>query len=191
VAQINLLKQTETRQELNANLPKIIVRVMLVVLVALVIWYGWLFIELKTAQGQITKAVNQTNSDTQTALTMKDRDQLLTRQQQLQSQKSLISGHTYWSQFFAQLAKVTLKTASYNNLQAAASGDLALSVTVPDLASMDKYMQVFDVPKFNEYFSNLQIDSFNKAQGKVFSTIKFSAKLNFDPKIIQYQAPTN
>ncbi len=191
MAQINLLKQNTTGGDIGKNVPKILVWVLLIVLVLLLGFYGWLFFSSKSIDSKIAAAQIQINNDNQAALAPKGRDELLTRQQQLQSLSALIASHVYWSQLFKPLAAATLKNASYSSLTVGTGKDLTLNVTVPTLEDMDKYMQIFNLPEFNQNFSNVRIGGFSKVQGKNSTSIGFQVKMQYDPKIIQYQPPSN
>src|SRR6185503_8986060 len=109
--QINLLKQTATKSPLPTG--KISAWVMLLVLVGSLGYYGFLFIQLKTANADITSLQSQISTDQQAAATIPNKNELFTRQLQLKSLDGLISKHVYWSQVLPSLAQVTLKTASY------------------------------------------------------------------------------
>jgi hypothetical protein len=192
VAQINLLKQSSTGGDISKNIPKFLIWVFLVILALLLCYYGWLFSESKSMDNKIAAAETKINNDNQTmAAPSSGKDELLTRQQQLQILSGLISGHVYWSQIFKPLADATLKNASYSSLAVGAGQDLTLSVTVPTLEDLDKYMQIFNLPEFNQNFSNVDIGGFSKVQGKNTTSIQFQVKMQYDPKIIQYQAPSN
>ena len=190
MAQINLLKQTSNTGNFWSSGPKIFVRLFLLVLLALVGYYVWLYIDLSSTGNQITSEQNKINADQQAALSIPNRDELFTRQQQVKDLESLIGGHVYWSQFFPELAKVTLKNASYSNMSVSTAGDLTLSATVPTLEDLDKYMQVFDQPEFNKNFYDVRIAGFTKIQSKTSTAVQFSVRMKYNGGIIQYQNPT-
>jgi hypothetical protein len=190
VAQINLLKQSSTGGGFNKDIPKILIWIFLVILALLLAYYGWLFFESKNIDNKTEAAQIQLNNDSQAALAAKGRGELLTRQQQLQSLSGLVASHLYWSQLFKPLADATLKNASYSSLTVSAGNGLTLSVTVPTLEDMDKYMQVFDLPQFYQNFSNVNFGGFSKSQDKNSTGVKFEVKMQYNPKIIQYQSPS-
>lgn len=188
MAQINLLKQTSTPYNFKGSGPKILVRVIFVVLVALVIYYIWLFISSKSIDDKIQQTQSQIKSEQQKALGLEGRDELLVRQQQIQSLQGLIAAHPYWSQLFPELARVTLKTASYSSLKVGLGDDLTLSVTVPSLEDLDKYMQIFDLSQFNQNFSDIRISGFTKVQSASSNAIQFQVNMTYGPSLIQYNA---
>ena len=187
MAQINLLKQSTQTHSFIDNTPKILARIFLVVLSLLIIYYLWLFFSSKSIDSQTAKATAKINADTQSALNMKNRDEVLTRQQQVKSLAGLISSHVYWSQLFPELARVTLKTASYSSLKVGLNNDLGLTVTVPSLADLDKYMQIFNLASFNQNFSEIRIGGFNKIQGVNSNSVQFQVLMKYSPGLIQYK----
>lgn len=186
--QINLLKQTRNADSFLAESPKIIVRIFLVILLALAGYYVWLFVDLNKTNNTLAETQSKINADKQKALNIKKRDEILTRQLQLKALAGIINQHTYLSQLMPEVATVTLKKANYHNLSADSSGVLSLDVTVPSIDDMDKYMQVFDLPIFNENFSDIRIGGFNTVQGKDSSSVHFQVSMKFNPAIIQYKA---
>jgi len=191
LAEINLLKQSSTGGDFKKNIPKFLIWVFLAALILLFAYYGLLFFESKGIDTKMAAVEIQMNNDNQAALSPKGKDELLTRQQQLQSLSGLIGSHIYWSQLFKPLADATLKNASYSSLTTGVGNDLILSVTVPTLEDLDKYMQIFNLPEFDQNFSNVRIGGFSKAQGKNSTYVRFEVKMQYDPKIIQYKAPSN
>jgi hypothetical protein len=188
MAQINLLKQTSTPYDFKETGPKILSKVFLVILAALVIYYAWLFFDSKSIDGKITQAQAQIASDQQKVTSIQGRDELLTRQLQIKNLQALIAAHVYWSQLFPELARVTLKTASYTTLKVGLSDDLTLGVTVPSLSDLDKYMQIFDLSQFNQNFSDIRINGFNKVQGVSSTAVQFQVSMTYNPSLIQYNA---
>jgi hypothetical protein len=191
VAQINLLKQSKFGNDTGANIPKILVWLFLAILILVFAYYGWLFFQSKSIDGKVLAATTQTNNDSQAALDLKGRDELFTRQQQLQILSGLITAHVYWSQLFSPLADATLKNASYSSLTVGKDTDLNLNVTVPTLEDLYKYTQIFNLPQFNQNFSDVRIGGFTKVQNKNSASIKFDVRIKYNPKIIQHQTPSN
>ena len=190
MAQINLLKQSGSTHHFGSAIPKIVVRILVVVLLVLLGYYIWLFVTIKSTEDKIFQAQAKLNTDKQAALTIQNRDELFTRQLQLKSLADIISKHVYWSQLLPELARVTLKTSSYSTMRASADGSVDLSVTVPNLSELDKYMQVFDVAEFNENFNDIRIGGFSKVVSEKGTTIQFAVKMKYKPELIQYKPPT-
>lgn len=187
--QINLLKQNNATTNNSQGFLKIIVAVLAIGMAGLVFYYGWLYFQGKTIIQKIVDVEAKIEQEKKTVLNMDKRDEVLTRQQQLAGLESAISTHFYWSQLLPELARATLKTASYTSLRAGLEGELILSATVPSLSELDKYLQVFDTPTFNKNFSNVRIGGFHKSQAVegAPTTVSFEVKMQYDPQLIQYK----
>lgn len=182
--EINLLKPKSFQENFLQLSPKILARFLLVLLVAVVLYYAWLFFQVKTTAGEVVKVQQANLSSRGEAARTKSRDELLTRLSQLQEADKLISRHFYWSNLLPALARVTLKTASYSDLEAFSDGTVGLTVMVPNLGELDKFLQVFNSPKFNANFYNVKIGAFHKIQNGDTTAITFDVKLNFDPALL-------
>lgn len=186
MAQINLLKQTTSSTNAWEIIPKILVKVLLLVLVLVLAYYAWLFISFN----KTVKDIENTKSDIEkirsTSLNVAGRNEVLTRQLQIKALNEAVNSHIYWSQLMPKLAAVTLKTASYTSMRVNNTGLLTLVVNVPDLESLDKYLQVFNLPEVNKNFSNVLISGYHKVQGENANSINFEVSMKFNPAIIQY-----
>lgn len=169
-------------------MPKFFARLLMVIFIALVVYYGWLYIRSGSINNQISVLQSEIKSDRQSALTVPGRDELLTRQQQLQEVATLMPDHLYFSGLFPALAASTLNTASYTDLQADNTGLLTLTASVPSLEDLDKYLQVFNLPQVNKNFSNVKIVSFQKTQEKNSTSITFQVTMQYNSSIIQYNS---
>jgi len=193
VAQINLLKQTSvSSSNLGNTLPKILVWVFAGLVVAVLIYYAWLFIDANGINKKIKDAQDAMVKYNTEIANVPRKDELYTRQLQLKNYNELVGKHVYWSQLFPALAKSTLKSATYSNLQLQDSGNtLSLSANVPTVADLDKYLQVFDIPEFNKNFSNVRVTGFNKSSDLNSTSIKFQLKMQYDPSLLQYDPSLN
>lgn len=189
MAQINLLKQTDSSQHSWEIIPKIFARLFLLILVLLVVYYAWIVISYGKTENNIAKTQAKINSDRAAAMSLANRNEVLTRQLQLKTQADLISKHIYFSQLFPELARVTLKTASYSSLQAVSDGTMTLNASVPSVDDLDKYLQVFDLPAFNQNFSDIKIGGFHKTPSTSGgpTILNFSVKMQYNPALIQYK----
>jgi len=190
VAQINLLKQnsSNTSLDIGKNVPKILVRAALVILVALAGYYGWLYFKSKSIEGQTSALKIKMDNEVRTGLGQADRNEVLTRQLQIKTLSGLIPAHLYWSQLFQPLADATLKNASYTNFETNANGTISLDVSVPSLEDLDKFLQVFNLADYNKNFSDVMLGGYTKADGKNGSkSYNFQVKLKFNPQLIQYK----
>lgn len=168
------------------TLPGIFVKIMLVAALGVLAYYGWLVMQNKKVVKEVAEIKAEHAQNIATAMNLKKRDEVLTRQAQLKEFNSLLAGHLYWSNVLPELAKVTLKYAKYTNLRASADGTLELGVTVPTLDDLDKYLQVFDQAKFNENFSDIRIGGFSKVTDETGSQIKFDARMKYNGNLLKY-----
>lgn len=169
---------------------KAVVRVLAVGLFALIIYYGWLNYSSSKLTKEILTTQQKLKQEANDALAISQRDEVLTRQLQLKTLQGAIGQHVYWSQLLPELARVTLKTASYTSLKVGDDSTLSLNASVPTLGDLDKYLQVFDRPEFNKYFSNVRIGGYSKAQGIEGGPgrLTFDVVMNFDPSVLSYKA---
>ena len=175
------------------SLPSLLVKILALVLLGLIIYYAWIFVAIGQVKDKIGKE-QQAIADAQAkANAVPNREQIYTRQAQLQQLDTLVANHPYWSQIFPALAKVTLKKADYSTIQVSKEGELTMTVSVPSLQDIDKFLQVFDQPEFNKNFNNLRMGSFHKVQdsaapGQQAATqYTFDVKMNFNPALLRYQ----
>ncbi len=189
MAQINLLKQTSPSFELWQVIPKFFVRLLLFIFVVLVGYYGWLYISENNTNQKILESQKATKEAKTQALAMTGRKELLTRQLQLKSFDGLVKDHLYWSQLLPLIARSTYNKATYSGLKVAANGDLNLSVNVPDLSEMDRYLQVFDLPEVYKNFYDVKIGAYHKVQNKTSTTISFDVSMQYSKSIIQTPPP--
>lgn len=190
MAQINLLKQSSTAPNLWVIVPKILVRLLLVVLVGILGYYGWLYFASKSVDKTILNTQNQIRADQQAALSVPGRDEVLTRQAQIKAFDDLVSQHVYWSQLFPRLAKSTFNKATYLSLKVGgADGVVTLNVNVNSLEDLDRYLQVFDLPEVSKYFNNVRVGAYHKIQGKGMTSYGFEVNMNYNSSIIQYIDP--
>lgn len=185
MAQINLLKQSAPQTDLWEKAPHIIVKFLAVALLLTLAGYGWLYVSAKQEGQKIVSQQQQLSDEQNKALGMKNRDELLTRQQQLKEYSGLVDKQIYWSQLMPVLASSTLKTAVYNSLKVTPDGRVDLDVSVPTLQDLDKYLQVFDLPEYNKNFNNVRISSFSKVQNAKGTQIRFEVSFNYNPDIIK------
>jgi hypothetical protein len=196
VPQINLLKQNTSSagHTALAFAPKILVRVLLVVLVLALGYYGWLFYRGGSVTKDTASLQAKMDNESNAATSVPRLNELLTRQLQIKDLQGVVASHIYWSRLFSELARVTLKTASYDSMQVIGDGTIQLNAEVPSIQDLDKYLQVFDLTDFNKYFSNVRVSQFTKIQSAALGTtgIQFQIKMQYDPSLISYSpAGTN
>ncbi len=186
MAEINLLKQSSNSQNLLGALPKLLAFVFGAILICVIGYYGWLIYDLKNLENKVLTLQTRMAKEKQEGFSADKRDEVLTRQLQIKSLDGLIKTHLYWSQIFPKLADVTLKKAAYSNLKIDATGVMSITVTVPAIEDLDKFMQVFDQPKYYKDFYDIRISGFSKVQDKVNPAIRFDVKMKYNPDIVKY-----
>ena len=110
---------------------------------------------------------------------------MITRQGQLQSVNGLIKNHMSWSYLLPELARVTLRSSSYTTISADSTGTLTMSVSAPNYSDLDQYLQVFNLPQFNQQFSDVKVLSVSKAQEGSNLTTQMRIELKFKPDFIR------
>lgn len=186
MAEINLLKTTTaTPSDVGSAVTRVANRVMLGILILLVGLYALLFI-VQWNNGRKIKIANTALQQVQTSVSNdKARQEVVARQGQVKAATDLIAKHSYWSKLLPELARVSLSSASYSAIKADETGKLTLTVKVSSYSDLDKFMQIFDLPAYNQQFSNVKLVSVSKIQQE--STIVLSAllELTFDPAYIK------
>lgn len=191
VAQINLLKQNTSSTGFWDSFPALLAKLLIAVLVLVVIYYGWLFWKSGQNVKQATDLQDKMASERSTALGLQQRNEVLTRQNQLQQYGNLEAKHVYWSNLLPALASSTLQSATYNSLKASPDGTITLDVIVPNLQELDKYLQVFDLPLYDQNFSNVRISAYHKVESKAGSGLEFEVRFDFNPSLITYKQNQN
>ncbi|MBI3231970.1 MAG: hypothetical protein HYZ51_02725 [Candidatus Doudnabacteria bacterium] len=187
MAQINLLKQNKIGSVDDLWIISFLNKVALVAFLAVLSYYGWLAYKQKSAEKEIQELQTAIESQKQGLSEIERRDEVLVRQAQIKEYDSLISRHVYWSRLLPELAKVTLKQASYLFFQAENEGTINLALKIPSIAELDKFLQVFNSPKLNRYFSNLTIGGINKVQEDKQTYVRVDVKIKYDTSLLNYQ----
>ena len=182
MADINLLQTQTTISTVRDQGKRWLFRLAVLILVVVVGAYIILLLsnwrtesKLSTAQAQIKKVQDSLNNN-------KKRSELITRQAQISHIDKLLNNHLYWSEFLPELARVTLTQAQYSIIEVDKEGHLNLTVTVPSYADAEKYLQVFDLPEYNQKFSNVKVMSLSKIQQDelIKTTMRLQLTLNSD-----------
>ncbi len=184
--QINLLKQQKaTSGDALQTIVSILVKLLAVVLIGVILYYGYIFYQIRAKNAEISKLNGEIQQVQKDLASIPGKEELYTRQQQLQQLVSLTSGHTYWSSLLPALAKVTLKSAHYVTISARQDGSISMSVTVPSTEELDKFLQIFDLSEFNQNFYNIKIGSLGKNQvdGQVMT--QFDVNMQYNRGILQ------
>lgn len=189
MADINLLGSDSNRASSanNGLVPRVVARLMMIFLIVAVAVYAGLFLLSFLSNRSLSTAQKQIDDLQTAALASKDRNELVTRQEQLQQLNTLIDRHVYWSYMLPELARVTLKSARYSEISATADGKMELGVLLPSYSDIEKFMQIFDLPEYNKQFSNVRIVGIDNTQNGTTIETKLRLELTFDPKLLKDQ----
>lgn len=179
--QINLLGQnTERYTSSLARGPVYIVRVLAVAFILLLATWGFLYIQAKVKTekaAQVQTEVEKIQADIEAMPAWR---QVVIRQGQVKAAEGLLNGQQLWSRLLPELARVTLQSASYLSFSADNRGSARMSVTVPSYQEFDKFLQVFDLPQFNEHFSHVTVSSVEKYQQGDSQQVRFDVTVTYD-----------
>ncbi len=184
--QINLLGQdTKRYSEQFARGPLYAVRFFVFLFVALIGVWGFLFVRTRMINGVAAYTQADIVAQQKKILSDERRRELLVRQGQLDFANRLLSSHEYWSRLLPELARVTVKTASYISFLAEANGEAHLKVTVPTYKDFDLYLQVFDLPEFNKVFSHVTVSSVGKFLQGDTQSVRFDVALRYNEDFLK------
>lgn len=184
--QINLLStETKAKSVSTGTIFTLLARLFALAFFAVLGYYGFLFFksrntasEIVSKQANITKLQNEVLNNPQ-------RGELLARQGQLQEFNKLVDTHPYWSQFFPELARVTLRSAYYTAFSADGKGAVKITAIVPTYAEFDQFLSVFDKDGYYDRLYNVRVSSVSKFLVGQTNAIKFEVELTYDPELIK------
>lgn len=189
--QINLLSNETKRQLLPWEiLLTVLVRLFAVVFILALAYYGYLIYSSRSASGKIVAKQNTILQLQDQILNHQNRQELLVRQGQIAELEKLVVAHPYWSKFFPELARVTLRNAYYVAFSSDTKGTAKMSVVVPSYTDFDLFLQLFNLPTFAEQFSDVKVVSVNKYQVGSVTGVKFEVELSFNPEFLKNGAMT-
>ena len=182
MADINLLEQRTAFGQVKERGKRWLLRLVTLVFVLTLALYGYLFYsewnsEKQIAENQsvIAKAQSELENNQQ-------RGELITRQAQVKNANQLLNDHLFWSGLLPELARVTLTQAQYSSVETSTTGDVFLTVTVPTYAEAEKFLQVFDLPEYNQQLSNVRILALGQVEkdNVLQTTMRLQLTLNQD-----------
>ena len=188
MAQINLLKQNQPSSFSRFGIFPILNYLTMAGILALLSYYGWAYLQNKKYDKKNQELAAVILQQKQELSSVKNRDELFSRQAQLKGYDELISGHPYWSQLLPELAKVTLKQVSYLSVKIDNQGVMNLSVQLPTMADLEKFLQVFDSAQLNKYFRDLRISGISKIQDEEKNYVRVDIQLNYDPSLLNFKS---
>lgn len=189
--QINLLGQENTHRNATLiRLPLYLVRFFVLLFIAVLLYWAYLYVRVKLVVNKVAVAQADIIRIQKETLADKDRRELLVRQGQLSTLDKLLKDQQYWSKFLPELARVTLKSASYLSFSAGKDGTARMSVTVPTYREFDEFLQVFDLPQFNSKFSNVTVSSIGKYQQGDTQSVRFDVTMQYDVTFLKTTSST-
>lgn len=177
--EINLLNNNSQQASFGSTLASTMSKALVVVLILLLAYWGYVLLATRSAKNGIASATFAIEQDQQEIIKNGGRSEVLTRQAQLKQASTLITNHVYWSRFFSDVAKATLKTAAYGGFSVDPDGVITASVIVPDYQALDQFLQVFDLPAYNGNFSNVRIISVSKSEEENVESLDARIKFNY------------
>lgn len=183
MAEINLLgsSQTNKSQGIAPFIP-LFNRLFVGLLVLVIALYGWFWYREGKIDDQSAQINDQVNAAQQKLMNNPSRNELLTRQGQIQDLTRLARNHFYWSILLQELPKMDLKTAQLLAFNANSQGVATMVVSVTSYADLDRFLQVFDKASVNQTFSDIQIKSVSKTEqnGQPLIKAKIQVKHRLD-----------
>ena len=187
MSEINLLQSQSTFNQVKERSKRWILRVATLILILSLLLYGYLFYSNWSGQKKIAEN-QQVIAEAQASLENNEqRDELITRQGQLQSANQLLSAHLFWSGLLPELARVTLSSAEYSTVETGEDDNITLTVTMPSYSEAEKFLQVFDLPEYNKYFSNVRVLSLGKNQKDDTLQTTMRLQLTMSPELLKKQ----
>ena len=186
MSEINLLHTDSKDGGVNNSFAVILVaRTLLVLVIASIAAYAITYFYTRSNAKRLESVTQKVQTLKTEALANKDRNELVTRQEQLTELETLITQHVYWSYLLPELSRVTLKSARYSKIESEKDGELTLTVNLPSYADVEKYMQIFDLPEYNQQFSNVRISSIGTVQKESSIEIQLRLQLTFNKEYIK------
>lgn len=183
---INLLQNESHNIGSDVSLiARIIARLLMLLTLLVFAAYGFLLFLGWNSQNELEKVNVNIQTKQAESIANPDRNELVTRQEQLGELETLVDDHMYWSYLMPELARVTLKSAKYSSIEANNDGKLNMTVILPSYEEVEKYLQIFDLPEYNEQFSNVRIVSISKTQTESNIEIQLTIQLTFNPEFIK------
>jgi cell division protein FtsB len=190
--QINLLGQDSQRYSAPwTKGPLYTVRLFAFLFVAMLAYWGYLFVRTRITTKEVADIQAQIIKTQKEILSSEKRRELLVRQGQLDATGRLLQEHKYWSRLLPELARVTLKTASYISFSADSVGTAHMVVTVPSYKDFDKFLQVFDLAQFNDHYFQVTVSSVGKFQQGDTQSVRFDVTLHYDQEFLRAAEPVS
>ena len=184
--QINLLGQDAQRSPAAFSKgPVYIVRLFSIIFLLILLGWGYLFFKVRADKNELERTEAQVEAVQKEILAMPTWREVIVRQGQIRAAEDLLAGQEIWSRLLPELARVTLKSASYISFSADANGVARMSVTVPSYKEFDQFLQVFDLPQFSSNFSRITVSSVGKYQQGDTQSVKFDIAAQYNSSFLK------
>ncbi len=189
--QINLLGQDGERSTSSLSRgPVYLVRIFALIFVLLLAVWGFLALRIRMNTTKATEVEADIKKVQEEIMAMPAWRQVVTRQGQVRAAEGLLDSQQLWSRLLPELARVTLQGASYLSFSADVRGTARMSVSVPSYTDFDKFLQVFDLPQFNNHFSQVTVSSVEKYQQGDSQLIRFDVTVAYDKAFLSARSAT-
>jgi cell division protein FtsB len=185
MADINLLEKRTTYSQVKERGKRWFLRIVTLVFVLTLALYGYLFFSQWNAEKQIAEHQSVIAKAQSELENNQQREELITRQAQVKKANQLLNDHLFWSGLLPELARVTLTQAQYSSVEISKTGDIFLTVTVPNYEEAEKFLQVFDLPEYNQQFSNVRILALGRAEKNNVLQTTMRLQLTFNPSLLK------
>lgn len=182
--QINLLKQNQSSSGSLQLITSVVVKILVAGIVGLVVYYGYLVVKGGSEQKKAISLEQKIEDKRKLLAERPERNELFIRQQQIKELNTLIANHPYWSGLLPALAKVMLQTANVVSFKALQDGSISMTVTVPSVLDVERFLQVFDMAEFNKNFYNIRIGSLGRSQSGDKLVTSFDVRMNYNPALL-------
>jgi hypothetical protein len=184
MAEINLLKTPGSERNIFQDLSSWLVKILVVLALAVIGYYGYVFFKVKATTKEIGEIQQDIEKNKVEALSLPGRDEFLLRQSQLKDFAALTGAHIYYSKLIPALAKVTYKLANYSGINITTQGKISMQATVPSLADLDKFLQVFDDSEVSKNFYNVRVGGFSQIEVSEGKAYIFTVQMDYNPAIL-------
>lgn len=180
--EINLLKNQLKDSRLNWDKHNRLLIVGLVVFLIIEIAGGAVLFTINRSQAKSRDTVTAGNVQIQNKLNAKQNELGPAKafQAQLTNLNRLVESHLYWTNFFDELTKVTLKKAQFTQLQADTIGKVYVEGRSANYSDLGKLLLGLSTSK---HFSKVRLLSSNPGTGEISGLI-FTLEFRINPELL-------
>jgi len=174
---INLIGSERQELSRSRSLGSLLTGFFVLILILFIAYYGFLLFRGRQLAKDITSTQAKIVESEAKIRNNSEKNEVFTRQAQIADLKTLLATHLNWSRVVPELARVTLRSASYTDFLAESGNNIVMTVEVPNYVELDKFLQVFDLPQYSQNISHVKIRSIAKIQQE--DSLKLRAKIEF------------